>query len=46
MKPELEVVVLMKLGLLGCSRTCLRGPSIMVVGSKVGEEGNGCGTME
>jgi hypothetical protein len=28
----------MKLGLLGCSRTCLRGPSIVVLSSGVGKE--------
>ena len=44
MKPE--VVASMKSGFLGCLRTCSRGPSIVVVGSEVREEGNGCETAE
>ena len=44
MKPE--NVASMKSGLLGYSRTCSRGPSVVVVGSRVREEWNGCGTAE
>jgi len=41
-----EVVASMKSALMGYSRTCLRGASIVVVGSGVTDEWNGCGTAE
>ena len=44
MKPE--DVASMKSELLGYSKTCLRGPSIVVVGSRVREQWNRRGTAE